>query len=134
MNGHPPAGAIVPSVASGELAPKVIAHELEPVADSVHRPARFTGGGLAAGPAGTLLAEGGLSEPPNIARSLPLQAASNVAQTIAGRAARRTAMVWRLAKMNGTMVSRVLPSCQDARFFERAVPPRVVGAWDLKTA
>ena len=104
---------IVPSVASGELAPKVIAHEPEPVADSVHRPARLIGGGLAAGPAGAL-AGGGLSEPPSVMRSLPLQARSVDAQTIAGRVARRKAMMWRLAKMNDTMVSRILPPCQGA--------------------
>ena len=126
----------MPSVASGELAPNVIAHELEPVAESVHRPARFTGGGLAAGPAGAgALAGGGLSEPPpKIVRSLPLQATSNDAQTIAGRAARRKAMACWGAKMNGLLVSRILPQCQGARLFQASGIFPVGGGCELKTA
>ncbi len=83
----------MPSVASGLLAPNVIPQDVEPVADSVHRPAMFAGGVLAAGPAGAALAAGGLSDPPpNVMRSPPLQAASTDAQTMAGRAEKRKAM------------------------------------------
>jgi len=67
--------------------------DVEPVADNVHRPAMFAGGGFAAGPAGAALAGGGLSDPPpNVMRSPPLQAASNDAQTMASRALKRKAM------------------------------------------
>lgn len=60
----------MPSVASGLLAPKVILQDVAPVADKLHRPAMFTGGGLAAGPAGAGLAAGELSDPPpNVMRS-----------------------------------------------------------------
>ncbi|MGC2179797.1 MAG: hypothetical protein WA650_16405 [Bradyrhizobium sp.] len=83
----------MPSVASGLFAPKVILQDVEPVAAKVHRPAKFTGGGLAAGPAGAGLAAGALSDPPpNVMRSPPLQAASSNAQTTAGREATRKAM------------------------------------------
>jgi hypothetical protein len=69
------------------LAPKVIAQEVEPGAENVHRPAMFTGGGLAAGPAGGLAA-GRLSDPsPNVMRSLLLQPASSDAQTTADEVA-----------------------------------------------
>ena len=92
----------MPSVASGLLAPNVIAHDVEPVAESVHRPARFTGGGLAAEPVGAaLVLAGGLSDPPSVMRSLPLQAASNNAQAVTGRVMRRQAMVGGIGKMNG---------------------------------
>ena len=85
---------MVPSVASGLLAPNVIAHDVDPVAESVHRPARFTGGGLAAEPAGAaLVLAGGLSDPPSVMRSLPLQAASNNAQPMTEGVMRRQAMV-----------------------------------------
>ena len=94
----------MPSVASGVLAPNVIAHDVDPVAESVHRPARFTGGGLAAEPAGAaLVLAGGLSDPPSIMRSLPLQAASKHAQATTGRVRRRQAMVDGIGKMNSQL-------------------------------
>jgi len=87
----------VPSVASG-LAPKVIAQDVEPEAESVHRPARLTGGGVAAGPAAGLVL-GGLSDPPIVMmRSLPLQAASNNALAMAEGAMKRQAMVCGIGK------------------------------------
>lgn len=92
----------MPSVASGLLAPNVIAHEVEPVAESVHRPAMLAGGDLAAGPAGAALVAGGLSDPPSVMRSLPLQAASNHAQATTGRVRGRQAMVG-IGKMNGQL-------------------------------
>jgi homoaconitase/3-isopropylmalate dehydratase large subunit len=66
------------------LAPKVIAHDPLPVADKVHRPARFSGGGMACGVATAVLA-GVL--PPTAKRSLSLQAASRLAHTMIGTAA-----------------------------------------------
>ena len=93
----------MPSVASGLLAPNVIAHDVEPVAESVHRPAMLTGGGLAAGPAGAALAAGGLSDPLSVMRSLPPQAASNHAQAMTGRVRRRQAMVDGIGKMNSQL-------------------------------
>ena len=90
---------MVPSVASGLLAPNVIPQDVEPVAESVNRPARLTGGGLAAGPAAGLVVPDGLSDdPPMVMRSLPLQAPSNNAQAMADRVMRRQATVCGMGK------------------------------------
>jgi hypothetical protein len=74
----------------------------------------FTGGGLAAGAAGAALVAGGTSDPPpNVMRSLPLQAASNDAQTMAGKEATRKAMASDMQNCERfVMVSRMLPPCQ----------------------
>jgi hypothetical protein len=63
------------------LAPNVIAQELAPVADSVHRPARLVGGAAGAPPAGAA-ALGGLLEEllSHEKRSPPLQAASSAVE------------------------------------------------------
>ena len=94
MNGHPPAGAIVPSVALA-LAPKVMAQELAPVADSVHRPARLVGGAAGAPPVGAALL-GGLFEEllSHEKRSPPLQAASSAVEARIRSVAMRVAIKW----------------------------------------
>src|ERR1700751_1523203 len=105
---------MVPSVASGPLAPNVTAHEPPLGADSVDRPARFTGGVFACGPA----VRGGASAvlagpaPLKFQRSLPLKAASSDAQTMTGRAETRKAMVRRRRNENKFMVSRIFLQCQ----------------------
>jgi hypothetical protein len=82
---------MVPSVESCWLVPNVIPHELLPVAESVHRPARLTGGAMARGP--LLAGAAGAAVTP--IRSLSLQAASNAAQTMIGAAAKRISMTYK---------------------------------------
>jgi hypothetical protein len=84
---------MVPSVASG-LTPNVIAHDPVPVDESVHRPAKPVGGGMARGP---LAGAAGIADPAGAPlfmprRSLSLQAASNALQTRTEMVAKRAAM------------------------------------------
>jgi hypothetical protein len=85
------------------------------VADSVHRPARLTGGAAAAEPPGGAPPLGGLFEEllSQEKRSLPLQAASNAVEARMRTVAMRVAMkTGRHLKGMVTLSTRLLPPCQ----------------------
>ena len=121
MNGQPPAGAMVPSVAFA-VAPNVMAQELVPVDESVHRPARLRGGATAGEPLAAAPPPDGLLDEPlsHVKRSLPpLQAASSAVQARIERAAMRAAMDagWDLKMSDGPVyqnAATVSGRCQRA--------------------
>jgi hypothetical protein len=71
-----------------------MAQELVPVDESVHRPARLSGGATVGEPLAAAPPLGGLLEEPlsHVKRSLPLQAASSAVQARIERVAMRVAM------------------------------------------
>src|ERR1700722_3603059 len=103
---------MVPSVAFA-VAPNVMAQELVPVDESVHRPARLRGGATAGEPLAAAPPPDGLLDEPlsHVKRSLPpLQAASSAVQARIERAAMRAAMDtgWDLKKGRRSC----LPECR----------------------
>ena len=86
------------------------------MAESVHRPARLTGGAAAAEPPGGAVALGGLFEELLLShekRSLPLQAASSAVEARMRTVAMRVAMkTGRHLKGMVTLSTRLLPPCQ----------------------